>query len=400
MTKLSLCTIAKNEEASLPQCLDSVKNFVNEMVVLDTGSTDKTIEIARELGAKVYQFQWCNDFAVARNEALKYVGGEWVLVLDADEVLTPEIIPLIEKAIEDQNNLAVNLVREEVGAAQSPYSLVSRLFRHHREVQFSRPYHATIDDSVQALLQQEPHWQVVSLPPVAILHYGYQPEAIAALDKYNRAQKAMEGFLATHPQDPYTCSKLGALYLQVGREKEGIKLLKRGLKSNRADAPVLFELHYHLANAYTRQEKLEQAVKHYQKAIDQPILAKLKLGAYNNLGSLLQQVGDLQTATKAYEVALEIDPNFALAYYNLGAILKRFGRYEEAITAYQQAIKLNPDYAFAYQNLGVVLLKIGNLQESMAAFEKAIALHESQNPAEAQRLRQGLQKMGFISNLS
>ena len=395
MPNLSLCTIAKNEAPSLPQCLGSVKDVVDEMVILDTGSTDRTVEIAKDFGAKVYHFQWCDDFAAARNEALKYVQGEWVLVLDADEVLTLEIVPLLQQAMEGKNTLAINLVRQEVGAAQSPYSLVSRLFRRHPQVQFSRPYHAMIDDSLQALLQREPHWQVVSLTPVAILHYGYQPGAIAALDKYTRARKAMEKFLATHPHDPYGCSKLGALYLQIGQAKEGIKLLKRGLKSPRTEAPVLFELHYHLGNAYTRLSKPDRAVKHYQTAIAQPILPQLKLGAYNNLGSLLKAVGDLQAAQKAYETALEIDPSFAVGYYNLGMTLKAQGNFTAAIAAYQQAIKLNRDYAFAYQNLGVVLLKIGNLPESIKAFKKAIALHESQNPPEAQRLRQGLLDAGL-----
>jgi glycosyltransferase involved in cell wall biosynthesis len=89
---LSLCMIVKNEQASLPQALTSVKDIVDEMVVLDTGSTDQTVEIARKFSAKVYHFEWCNDFSAARNEALKYVQGKWVLVLDADEVLTAEIV--------------------------------------------------------------------------------------------------------------------------------------------------------------------------------------------------------------------------------------------------------------------------------------------------------------------
>ena len=396
--KLSLCAIVKNEEASLPQCLESVKNVVDEMVVVDTGSTDRTVEIAQEFGAKIGYFEWCNDFAVARNEALKLVQGEWVLVLDADEVLTDTIVSKLQQAMADPHTLVINLVRQEVGATQSPYSLLSRLFRNHPEVKFSRPYHAMIDDSVAQLLRREPHWKIVDLDSVAILHYGYQPGAIASQDKYNRAKTIMEGFLKTHPHDPYVCAKLGALYWQVGQEKQGLKLLKQGLKSNQADAPVLFELHYHLANAYTRQGKAERAVKHYQKAIAQPILGKLKLGAYNNLGSLLQSAGNLSSAKQAYEAALEIDPHFAVGYYNLGMTYKALGRFPEAIAAYQQAIKIEPGYAFAYQNLGVVLLKVGKVPESMAAFQKAIALHESQNPAEAKRLRQGLQEMGLLPN--
>jgi len=387
--------IVKNEAASLPRCLDSVKDVVEEMVILDTGSTDKTVEVAENLGSKVYHFKWCDDFAVARNEALKYVQGEWVLVLDADEVLYPNIIPQIKAAIEEEKNLVINLVRREMGAAQSPYSLVSRLFRYHPKLRFSRPYHAMIDDSVIELLKTENHWRVVNIPSMAILHYGYQPQQIAAKDKTNRAKKAMEGFFKNNPNDPYVCSKLGALYISVGEVKEGVKLLKTGLKSNKAEAPLQFELHYHLGNFYSRERNVEKAVKHYQKAIALPILPHLKLGAYNNLGGLFQAGKDWGKALKIYEAALKIDPTFAVVYYNIGLIYKEIGKMQEAEKAYQLAIKYAPDNAFAYQNLAALLLRMGKIQDSKKLFKTAILLHENQNPPEAQRLRQGLEIMGI-----
>jgi tetratricopeptide (TPR) repeat protein len=110
---------------------------------------------------------------------------------------------------------------------------------------------------------------------------------------------------------------------------------------------------------------------------------------------LLLSAGDLTTAKTAYETTLKIDPSFAAGHNNLGMTLKALGQMEKAIASYQKAIELNPDYADAYQNLGVVLLKIGKVPESLSAFGKAIALHETQNPAQAQRLRLGLQEMGF-----
>lgn len=391
----SLCMIVKNEEASLPQVLESVKDVVDEMVILDTGSMDGSVAVAKAFGAKVYQFAWCNDFSAARNAALQYVQGKWVLVLDADEVLTPTIVPELKQAIKNERHLVVNLVRQEVGASQSPYSLVSRVFRNHPDIHFSRPYHAMVDDSVQALLQREPQWQVVSLSTAAILHYGYQPGAIAAQDKYTRAKQAMEGFLATHPNDPYVCSKLGALYVQINQVNQGIELLKRGLSSPQIDPPVQFELHYHLGNAYTRLSDPNLAVKQYHMAIKQPILPQLKLGAYYNLGNLLLKAGELNTALQVYDTALNLDPNLAAGHNNRGMALKALGRFAEAIAAYQEAIRLNREYADAYQNLGVVLLKLGRVPESLSAFGKAIALHDADNPNEAQRLRQGLQEMGF-----
>ena len=88
--KLSLCMIVKNEKAFLERCLKSVQGLVDEIIVVDTGSRDKTKEIALRFGAKVYDFNWCDDFSLARNEWLKYATGDWILVLDADEMIAQE----------------------------------------------------------------------------------------------------------------------------------------------------------------------------------------------------------------------------------------------------------------------------------------------------------------------
>ncbi|RUR75860.1 glycosyl transferase [Nostoc sp. PCC 7120 = FACHB-418] len=388
--------IVKNEAAILPKCLSSVVNVVNEIVVLDTGSQDGTPHIARQFGAEVYDFVWCNDFSIARNTALKYVTGDWVLVLDADETLTPGIVPHLKNAIASEEYLLVNLVRQEVGAEQSPYSLVSRLFRNHPAIRFERPYHALVDDSVSAILQKEPQWQIGYLQGVAILHAGYQKSAIAQNNKYAKAQTTMEGFLATHPHDPYVCSKLGALYVETGKIDKGMELLKRGINACQEEYEILYELHYHLGIAYNRLKNPQQAITHYQTAIKLPIYPMLKLGAYNNLGSLLKASGDLNGAKKTYETALKIDSNFATGHYNLGMICKAMGLFTEAIACYQKAIKLKPSYAEAYQNLGVVQLKVGNVPASITAFKNAIILHEQDNPEEAMRLRQGLREMGLV----
>ncbi|PSB11287.1 glycosyltransferase [filamentous cyanobacterium CCP1] len=408
--RLSLCMIVKNEANSLPQCLESVKDVVDEIIVLDTGSSDETVSIAQSFDAQVQHFAWNNDFSAARNESLKYATGDWILVLDADERLAKDVAPFMQQAMQEPNALVINLVRKEIGAVQSPYSLVSRLFRKHDAIHFSRPYHAIVDDSVTDLLKQESQWRIIELPKVAILHYGYQPGTIASRNKLEMAESAMASFLANHPHDPYACSKLGALYVQMGQFDRGIKLLEQGLHAvlspnassrslyispGTSNAPLLFELHYHLGLAYNRIQQPTPAEQHYRLAVQQPILNQLKLGAYNNLGTLLQAKGDLQGAKGAYEACLEIDPNFVTVHYNLGMVLKAMGQLPEAVKQYQKAIDLNPNYAEAYQNLGVALLKLEKTPESMEAFKRAIELHQQHNPQEAARLRQGLKELGF-----
>jgi tetratricopeptide (TPR) repeat protein len=393
--RLSLCMIVKDEQELLPACLASVQGVVDEMVILDTGSSDRSLEIATAYGARVYQSEWPNDFSVARNQALQYVQGEWVLVLDADEVLLPDIITPLHQAIQDQNLLVINLLRQEQGQAQTPYSLVSRLFRRHPQLYFSRPYHELVDDSVAEILQHQPHWRVGYLPQVAILHSGYQAAAIAQRGKTERARTLMSAYLAQHPQDAYIASKLGALYVQQGESQSGIQLLEQGLVSPALEPNVRFELHYHLGIAYGKQAQFEIAAAHYQAATLQSVPEFMKLAAYNNWGSLLQEQGDWLAAQQQFQQVLKIDPTFAIGHYNLGITLKAQGDYGGAISAYQRALELQPDYAQAHQNLGVVLLKVGQVPASLAAFRQAIALLESTHPAAATHLRAALEEMGL-----
>ncbi|NUP96812.1 MAG: glycosyltransferase family 2 protein, partial [Planctomycetaceae bacterium] len=99
MQRLTLCVIAKNEEAMLSDCLASVRGLADAIVVVDTGSSDRTVEIAREHGAKVVHHEWSEDFAAARNAALPHVSSGFLLVLDADERLGPGARSALRKAL-------------------------------------------------------------------------------------------------------------------------------------------------------------------------------------------------------------------------------------------------------------------------------------------------------------
>lgn len=392
---LSLCMIVRDEEAQLSRCLESVKGVVDEIVIVDTGSTDRSVEIAQTQGARVYPFTWCDDFSAARNLSLQHAQGDWILVLDADEVLLPGIVPVLKQAIQSPDHLVINLLRQEVGSHQAPYSLISRLFRRRADIHFSHPYHELIDDSVTAILHREPDWKIVDLPGIAIAHTGYQRETIDQRQKADRARTLMERFLGSHPEDAYLCNKLGALYVEMGEVDKGLELLQRGLKAAQIPAPVLYELHYHLGDTYRQQQNYAQADTHFQQAVEQPISSRLKLGAYNNWGNLRMAEGNPQAARVLFQKCVEIDSAFTVGYFNLGMALKDLGDLRGAIVCYQKAIQLNPTYAEAYQNLGVALLKGGSVKESLEIFRQAIALHEQQGSPEAERLQQGLQSMGF-----
>ena len=153
-----------------------------------------------------------------------------VLVLDADEQLRPEAIPALKALLAQPDVLVINLLRYEVGAAMAPYSSVSRLFRRHRSIRWSRPYHSMIDDSVRTLLDAEPQWRIADCSEPAILHDGYRPELLAGSDKADRLRQAMEADLQERPGDPYASAKLGGLLISEGKNEDAIPLLENGLK--------------------------------------------------------------------------------------------------------------------------------------------------------------------------
>ena len=393
--------IVRNEAERLERCLRSVAGFVDEMVVVDTGSDDATPTIAAACGARVHHLEWPGDFAPARNHALDLVHGDWVLVLDADEWLRPQAWAPLRALMKQPTVLVINLLRQEQGAAQSPFSSVSRLFRRHPAIRWSRRYHAMVDDSVTELLEREPHWRVAACAEPALVHEGYRPELLAAGDKAGRLRRAMEAELAERPGDPYACAKLGALEVSQGDRRRGIALLEEGLA--RADAagdaatdaaadttvpdataPERYELLLHLAIARSPDDPAAAAAL-YRQALALPLDQRLTVGARLNLAALLLRQGADAEAAALTAAVTGLCPELPLGWYNLGLIERRRGRLAEAIAAYRQALRLAPDHADAQRNLAAALLLGGDIPGARAGFRRAIALLEEQGRPEQAR---------------
>ncbi len=375
---LSLSMIVRNEAGRLEPCLASVAGFVDEMVVVDTGSSDDTVAIAERCGAVVHRLPWPGDFAPARNRALEWVQGDWVLVLDADERLRPEARQPLRQLMAQPDLLVINLLRQERGAAQSPYSCVSRLFRRHPEIRWSRPYHAMVDDSVMDLVSREPHWRIAQCPEPALLHEGYRPELLAAGDKALRLRQAMERELGERPGDPYASAKLGALEVSEGHRARGIALLEAGLAHcPAADQPVRYELLLHLAIALAEEDPA-RAEGLLREALTLPLDPRLTLGARLNLAALLLRTGCLEEAADQARRATAADPELALGWYNLGLIERRRGDLRAAIAAYRRALALAPEQAEVHQNLAVALLLGGDIDGARQGFRRAIQLLQRQ----------------------
>ncbi|URR34980.1 glycosyltransferase [Thermosynechococcus sp. HN-54] len=357
---ITLCMIVRDEAARLPQCLASVAGVVDEAVIVDTGSQDETVAIARDWGAQVYEVPWEEDFAAARNIALKYVTTEWVLVLDADETLTPSFAAVLPEVCQQPNWLVVTLLRQELGVVP-PYTYVSRLFRCHPDLCFQRPYHETIDDSVLALQQRQPHWQIGHVNGVAIVHSGYL--GAQRQQKQARAERIMRRHLEQHPQDAYLWSKLAGVYLAAGALDQAQHCLEQGLKVTTLPPAVAYELYYQQGNLYAERGQWQAAIQAYETALRTPTPEVMHIATYLRLAEAQKQ-------------------------------LKRWG---DALATYDRLQALDPTCALAYQNQGALLLRLGQVRPALDKLRQAINLWQDQNPAEAQRLTQELQAMGLLS---
>lgn len=384
---LSLSMIVRDEAARLKECLASVSGFVDEMVVVDTGSTDDTVRIAEDCGARVHRLPWPGDFAPARNHALDLVQGDWVLVLDADERLRPEAREPLLRLMEEPDALLITLLRREQGALQSPFSRVSRLFRRHPDLRWSRPYHSMVDDSVLEIQAREPRWRILACPGTALDHDGYRPELLAGSDKAARLRRAMEEELRRQPGDPYASAKLAGLELQKGRRRQARELLRRGLAHCPAAAhPERYELLLHLALA---QEDPERAVSLYREALSLPLEASVTLAARLNLAGLLAERGGLAEASELVRAAAAVAPEIAAIWFRLGLIERRRGEISAAIDAYRRALSLDSDHAEAWQNLAVALLLAGDIDGARRGFREAIErLHRQGRHEQAGELAQ------------
>ena len=377
---LSLSMIVRDEEAQIEDCLRSVKGFADEMVLLDTGSVDDTISLAQACGARVERMEWPGDFAPARNAALEHVSGDWVLVLDADEKLRSEAIPQLKALMAQPDVLVINLLRHELGAAMAPYSNVSRLFRRHPRIRWSKPYHSMIDESVNALLTEEPGWRVANCTEPALLHEGYRPDLLAGSNKAERLRQSMESWLQDQPDDPYACAKLGALEVSDGNRNRGISLLRHGLEQlpeGDGSSAERYELLLNLGIALASEDS-DAAVQCYREALEQPLETRLSLGARLNLAALLMQRNELEEAVQLTTTACQRAPEVALAWYNLGLMERRRGDLLAAIKAYERSLSVNPSHPESHQNLAVARLMGGDIDGARSGFRQAISLLRAQ----------------------
>ncbi|MFQ3611513.1 MAG: glycosyltransferase, partial [Fimbriimonadales bacterium] len=224
-TRISLTMIVRNEAEFLAECLQSVEGVVDEIVIVDTGSTDDTVAIAERFGARVIHSPWQNDFAQARNVALQHATGDWVLVLDADERLTPESRAKILDAVRHPQFVGyymdiLNYTSDDKYAGMFQHRLV-RLFRRLSWACWEGAIHEQILNSLQAR-----GGRPATLHGAQILHYGYHKQVVQERRKAQRNVALLEKALEENSDDPFHWFNLGNTYYVEGDHEQAVPYLK------------------------------------------------------------------------------------------------------------------------------------------------------------------------------
>lgn len=397
---ISLCMIVKNEERFLPGCLQSVTGLVGEIVVVDTGSTDQTVEIARSFGAKVYNFKWNNDFAAARNFALRHCTLPWILYLDADERLHPEYHSEIRKAIEANQADAFYLkVYSNVSGILGNVPHIQaypRLFKKLPGARFEGKIHEQITPSLKRLKARFKYLDVT------IEHLGYEQDDEVLREKIQRNLQYLKNQVKKEPNNAYALFQLGQTYLLDGQVEEGKVYLKQALNLNILPNNLTATILLMLANEHFKLDEIEAAHKYLQEA--------LQLAPRQRLGYFLQSecfarehkweeavvaLHHLQENSKKPFSDLSIEKNFEEYLINQRLALYSFylKKYGDATLYFERYFREAPNYrssllakwAFSWQAVGAL---VDSAEEMLRFFREKMACFD--DPGEAAKTLAGV----------
>src|SRR3954454_5229515 len=269
---LSLCMIVKDEEEMLPRTLEAIRSAVDEIVVVDTGSTDRTVEIAESFGAKVLHHEWTGDFAAARNVSIEAASGDWIVWLDADEVLVAEDAPKLRELTGQTWREASYLVETnftgdiEDGTAVTHNAL--RVFRNRPEYRFEGRLHEQMAHNLPGYLAER-----VGHTQVRIEHYGYLGVVRESKDKARRNLELLEKQAADGVDTAFHKFNLGSEYLAVGDFEKACDLLTRAWKEmeaepNRKNYPYMPSLASRVVIALRETGKLDEAHRQADEGLE------------------------------------------------------------------------------------------------------------------------------------
>jgi len=306
--KLTVCMIVRDEASVLPEFLAAGRGLWDQLAVLDTGSRDDTVALLREAGADVAEAEWPDDFSVARNRSLELATGDWVLVLDADEIVAPSFAAEVRAVMASPElGAATVTMRNRFSTGHHRDSRLLRLFRRDPSVRYRHKIHEEAAESIGAMLRRDGlRVGHISTP---IEHLGYSRDRAAEKDKKERDRRLLESSVAEDPGDVYSHFKLLELARFWGDQEMGAEYSTATLESVRsgvlslAGSHVGGELVVTVANFLHGRDPAAGLALLSEFHSDIVVSPAYLFGR----GQLLERSGDLQGAALDFEACLELD---------------------------------------------------------------------------------------------
>lgn len=335
MVTLSLCMIVKDEEGFLERCLDSVKDIVDEIIIVDTGSKDSTKDIAKVAGAQLFDFAWNDDFSAARNFSLEKATSNWVLVLDADELLdnsgNDEVLKLInsrEHCLKDivgfkmeqrtylpKSDGAGMTVDEAVLSrdfVQQGQSRLVRLFKNHPKIRFRNKVHELVESSMRDI-----NGEIIDTG--IIIHHFSLLKKGKVVEKAENYTDLLWKQLQAEPENPRYNRQVAMVFMERGRNDLAMKYLTRALKFD----PKFPGLYADIGRVFVQMGQPIRAINYFNMAVAQD---KTDISSLNNLAVIYMSMGKYEPAQKLLDAAMVREPKNEAVLNNVRILKERMQR--------------------------------------------------------------------------
>ena len=334
MLPISVCMIAKNEDNHIEECLKRLKPCKFEVIVVDTGSVDRTVEIAHRYADKVFHFAWCNDFSAARNFSIQQASNDWVLIIDCDEYLENVNLAELEEATNYNCHSVGMVVRNNPYSIQGVRSIMSeRIGR-----LFNRRYchfEGIIHEQVCTLDGREPDsFQI----PLTFYHEGYVSES----GKRMRATRNLE--LLLHDLElkgpsPFIYYQLGQNYISLNDLEKAVQYYQKGLKLNAdpksAIVQSMVETYGYCLIELAKYDMAMELQDIYAQFSDRADFIYLMGMIYMKNGIYDKAIEEFTKAT-TFATCSRKGINSYQANYNIASIYENMGKLDEARTYYKK----------------------------------------------------------------
>lgn len=399
--RVSLIMIVRNEERNLADCLDSVKELFDEIVVVDTGSTDGTRAIATHFGARVFDFPWIDDFSAARNEALRHAHGDWIFWLDADdrvdEVNRRKLQTLFASLGQETIAYQVKVVSQSAGETGTATVLDQlRLFPRHPDVAWRGRIHEQIWPALERIGAK------IQAADVIVQHVGYR-DAAERRRKLARDLNLLQIEVAAHPFDALMLFHLGWTWHLLGDARQALPILYRCLQSATPEQAIVRKAYILVVRCLRQLGERQQALSYCGTARARyPDDAELCF----HEGQMRKELGDFAGAeaclrglfSPVASAAASIGEDMGLrgpkGRCALAEVYRDGGKPEQAEEQYRLALAEQPDLTVAWMCLLDSLLQRG--ADTEAVIEQAASVRDGALTAKLLEARVHLFRKNYL----